>query len=245
MVGAAARELCARLGYEFQNGQLLQEALTHKSCPFDDEGNPLPSNERLEFLGDAVLGLVTSELLMERFPDLDEGGLSKIRASLVNEAGLNRMARSIGLGEFLVLGKGEDLTGGRDKPSLLSDALEAVFAAIYLDSCHTEGVNAIGRVIRQLLEPNLPQSADAFVSRDFKSELQERTQQLLNKPATYVLLEETGPDHQKEFVMSVCLDDLELGRGTGPSKKLAGQAAARQALELLKNYPDSFPANKS
>ena len=240
-----AEELCSRLGYHFQDPTLLREALTHKSCPFDDDGRPLPSNERLEFLGDSVLGLVVSELLMERFPDLDEGGLSKIRASLVNEAGLNRMALKVGLGEFLILGKGEDLTGGRDKPSLLSDAMEAVFAGIYLDSRSSEGLQAIRQVIRKLMEHQLPETPDDFVSRDFKSELQEKTQQSLNKPATYFLLEETGPDHQKEFVMSVMIDECELGRGNGPSKKLAGQAAARKALEYLREHPEVLQSSKS
>ena len=222
-----------RLGHRFQHPELLEQALTHKSVPFEVDGKLRPNNERLEFLGDAVLDLLVSELLMERFPDLDEGGLSKFRASLVNEARLSRIAARLDLGCFLRLGRGEEMTGGREKPSLLADALEAVIAALYLDSRSEGGVEKTAQVVEQLFDEELPKESSAFISRDYKSELQELAQKLLSTLCLYELVGAEGPDHEKEFEMAVLINNREYGRGKGTSKKEASQAAARTALTQL------------
>ena len=222
-----------RLGHRFQHPELLEQALTHKSVPFEFDGKFRPNNERLEFLGDAVLDLLVSELLMERFPDLDEGGLSKFRASLVNEALLSRIATRLDLGVFLRLGRGEEMTGGREKPSLLANALEAVIAALYLDSRSEGGVEKTARVVEQLFDEELPKESSAFISRDYKSELQELAQKLLSTLCLYELVGAEGPDHEKEFEMAVLINNREYGRGKGTSKKEASQTAARTALTQL------------
>ena len=179
--------------------------------------------------------MAISELLMERFPELDEGGLSKFRASLVNEDGLAHIARKMKLGDSLRMGKGEDLSGGREKPSLLADALEAVLAAIYLDSRKTEGFSRVSKIIYDLYHEELPEQVDSFISRDYKSELQEFVQKNLNLPANYELVNQFGPDHQKEFEMVVKVEERILGRGRGFSKKQAGQAAAQDALNRMQS----------
>ena len=222
-----------RLGHRFRHPELLEQALTHKSVPFEFDGKFRPNNERLESLGDAVLDLLVSELLMERFPDLDEGGLSKFRASLVNEARLSRIAARLDLGCFLRLGRGEEMTGGREKPSLLADALEAVIAALYLDSRSEGGVEKTARVVEQLFDEELPKESSAFISRDYKSELQELAQKLLSTLCLYELVGAEGPDHEKEFEMAVLINNREYGRGKGTSKKEASQTAARTALTQL------------
>ena len=222
-----------RLGHRFRHPELLEQALTHKSVPFEFDGKFRPNNERLEFLGDAVLDLLVSELLMERFPDLDEGGLSKFRASLVNEALLSRIATRLDLGVFLRLGRGEEMTGGREKPSLLANALEAVIAALYLDSRSEGGVEKTARGVEQLFDEELPKESSAFISRDYKSELQELAQKLLSTLCLYELVGAEGPDHEKEFEMAVLINNREYGRGKGTSKKEASQTAARTALTQL------------
>ena len=200
-------QLCNLLDYQFENLGILRQALTHKSyLPSESELN-LGNNERIEFLGDAVLDLVISEMLMQEFPELDEGGLSKFRASLVSESGLCKQARALELGDCLLLGKGEELTGGREKTSLLSDTFEAVMAAIYLDSREKNGLSEIARVIRKLFLPQLPKNAEGYITRDYKSELQEQVQKIMGLPSTYELVDETGPDHQKEFTMAVFVKD--------------------------------------
>ncbi|MGK5090644.1 ribonuclease III [Deltaproteobacteria bacterium TL4] len=221
--------LCQKLQYQFTNGSLLQQALTHKSHSHDKQLN----NERLEFLGDAVLDLVISELLMKNFPRVSEGDLSKIRASLVNEAGLNKIAQSIDLGTFLLMGKGEELTGGRSKSSLLADAIEAIIAAIYIDSRDQKGLDSVRQVITLLFQSEIPKNLDDFSVRDYKTELQEYVQKHYRSLATYELLYECGPDHQKEFEMAVMIDGKEYGKGRGMSKKQAEQVAAQQAIERL------------
>ena len=180
-----------------------------------------------------MLDLLVSELLMERFPDLDEGGLSKFRASLVNEARLSRIAAHLDLGCFLRLGRGEEMTGGREKPSLLADALEAVIAALYLDSRSEGGVEKTAQVVEQLFDEELPKESSAFISRDYKSELQELAQKLLSTLCLYELVGAEGPDHEKEFEMAVLINNREYGRGKGTSKKEASQTAARTALTQL------------
>ena len=229
--------LCNLLDYQFENSGILRQALTHKSYqPLESELN-FGNNERIEFLGDAVLDLVISEMLMQEFPDLDEGGLSKFRASLVSESGLCKQARALELGDCLLLSKGEELTGGREKTSLLSDTFEAVMAAIYLDSRDKNGLSEIARVIRKLFLPQLPKNAEGYITRDYKSELQEHVQKITGIPSTYKLVDETGPDHQKEFTMAVFVKDKEYGRGSGASKKLASQLAAESALFRIQKDP--------
>ena len=227
--------LCDQIDYQFRDEELLELALTHKSFTEFESKTGERNNEKLEFLGDAVLDMAISELLMERFPELDEGGLSKFRASLVNEDGLAHIARKMKLGDSLRMGRGEDLSGGREKPSLLADALEAVLAAIYLDSRKTEGFSRVSKIIYELYHEELPEQVDSFISRDYKSELQEFVQKNLNLPANYELVNQFGPDHQKEFEMVVKVEERILGRGRGFSKKQAGQAAAQDALNRLQS----------
>jgi len=229
------QRLCDQIDYQFRDEELLELALTHKSFTEFESKTGERNNEKLEFLGDAVLDMAISELLMERFPELDEGGLSKFRASLVNEDGLAHIARKMKLGDSLRMGKGEDLSGGREKPSLLADALEAVLAAIYLDSRKTEGFSRVSKIIYELYHEELPEQVDSFISRDYKSELQEFVQKNLNLPANYELVNQFGPDHQKEFEMVVKVEERILGRGRGFSKKQAGQAAAQDALNRLQS----------
>ena len=229
------QRLCDQIDYQFRDEELLELALTHKSFTEFESKTGERNNEKLEFLGDAVLDMAISELLMERFPELDEGGLSKFRASLVNEDGLAHIAKKMKLGDSLRMGKGEDLSGGREKPSLLADALEAVLAAIYLDSRKTEGFSRVSIIIYELYHEELPEQVDSFISRDYKSELQEFVQKNLNLPANYELVNQFGPDHQKEFEMVVKVEERILGRGRGFSKKQAGQAAAQDALNRLQS----------
>jgi len=222
--------LCQRVDYQFKKPEILRQALTHKSYLPVDLDEKFSNNERIEFLGDAVLDLVISEMLMEGFPELDEGGLSKFRASLVSESGLSKQAVTLQLGECLLLGRGEEITGGRKKKSLLADTFEAVMAAIYLDSREEHGLSQITRVIRKIFLPHLPQDAEGYITRDYKSELQEHVQKIMGIPSTYELVEESGPDHEKEFTMAVYVKEKEYGRGRGASKKLASQLAAEKAL---------------
>ena len=180
--------LCQRVDYQFKKPEILRQALTHKSYLPVDLDEKFSNNERIEFLGDAVLDLVISEMLMEEFPELDEGGLSKFRASLVSESGLSKQAVTLELGECLLLGRGEEMTGGRKKKSLLADTFEAVMAAIYLDSREEHGLSQITRVIRKIFLPHFPQDAEGYITRDYKSELQEHVQKIMGIPSTYELL---------------------------------------------------------
>lgn len=220
------------LGYSFQDTRLLEQALTHKS--YNIGKSLLADNERFEFLGDAVLGLVVSDLLMIHFPELSEGGLSKFRASLVNERGLSSVAVSLNLGSYLRMGRGEEVSGGRQKNSLLSDAFEALIAAIFMDSRKEGGLGKVYEVIKTLFVPKFPNASDTFVSHDFKSELQEYAQKHFAVPATYTVVREWGPDHKKTFELAAMIKDQEYGRGTGMNKKEAGQAAAKIAITALK-----------
>ena len=229
------KRLCRRLGYEFKTPSYLRQALTHKSFLPSEKEESFGNNERLEFLGDAVLDLVISEMLMEKFPQLEEGGLSKFRASLVSETGLKKQAQALDLGTCLLLGRGEEITGGREKNSLLADTFEAVMAAIYIDSRKNHGINQVSKVIQNLFLPNLPNDAEDYITRDFKSELQEYVQKIFGIASTYELVEETGPDHEKEFTMAVFINEKEYGRGIGASKKLASQLAAENALQKILN----------
>ena len=228
-------KLCNQLNYKFENPSILRQALTHKSFLLSENSEDSANNERFEFLGDAILDLIISEMLMENFPKLDEGGLSKFRASLVSESGLKKQAIKLNLGDCLLLGRGEEITGGRKKTSLLANTFEALMAAIYLDSRKKFGIEKISHIIRNLFLPHLPNDSEGFITRDFKSELQEYVQKMFGIASTYKLVEETGPDHEKEFTMAVIIKEKEYGRGRGASKKLASQIAAENALYQITN----------
>jgi len=229
----AAARLAGRLGYTFRDASLLTLALTHKSFANEHPERASADNERLEFLGDAVLDLVVSDLLFERFPDLPEGDLSKLRASLVTEGCLAEVAREVDLGAALRLGRGESDTGGDAKASLLADGLEAVVAAIYLDSRAGRGLAAVHETIARLIGPRVEQAVETAAVFDFKTGLQEWAQKRYKEPVRYRIVSEGGPDHEKTFEAAVLLRERELGRGRGRSKKQAEQAAARAAIEAI------------
>ncbi len=217
-----------RLGYAFRNASLCESALTHKSWMNETQETGRTDNERLEFLGDAVLALVTSDMLMRRFPDQPEGELSKARAALVNEASLAHVAETLALGQWIFLGRGEEQAGGRQKRSLLANTLEALLGAIYLDG----GFLAAFRVAEPLLSPFVA-DVPAAASKDFKSRLQELAQARLQMAPSYVVLSEQGPDHAKTFEVAISIGDREYARAFGQSKKEAQQNAAELALTTL------------
>ncbi len=225
MVESHAQELAARTGHDFADLSLIELALRHRSWCAENGG--VESNERLEFLGDSVLGLVVTDRLFHAMPDAPEGILARLRAELVNWRTLSTVARAIDLGPFILLGRGEQSTGGADKASILADALEAVFGAIYLDA----GLEAAREVILHLLADTLALVETGEFS-DFKSRLQELAAALTVGPPAYVV-SETGPDHSKEFTAQVALQDGVVGSGTGRSKKEAEQAAAEMAWRRL------------
>ena len=214
------------LDYRFQDASLLDQALTHSSFANERLGGALMSNERLEFLGDSVLGQVTADHLYRTHPDLPEGDLTRMRAALVCEEALAEVAKGWGLGEYLKLGRGEDQNGGRSRDSILADAVEAILAALYLDG----GIAQARRTIRTFV---LSREAQAGEGRDYKTALQELIQRTPGHTLRYQLMKESGPDHQKEFWMEVALDGKPVGSGTGHSKKEAEQQAAKAALEAL------------
>ena len=220
------QKLEEKIGYSFTDRELLIRALTHTSYANEHGHSYLLCNERLEFLGDAVLELCSSEFLMERYPDWHEGQLSKRRASMVCEPSLAKCAATLSLPSFLNIGKGEEKCGGRNKDSIVSDALEAVIGAIYLDGGFE---NAKAFVNRHIME----QLKDCDVFKDAKTRLQEILQAENRKPE-YVVVDESGPDHDKTFVVEVLCNGVRLGTGTGSTKKGASQAAATDAIE--KNY---------
>jgi ribonuclease III len=217
--------LAHRLEHRFRDLELLDRALRHSSYAHENPESG-PSNEQLEFLGDAVLALTVSTLLLARFPESSEGDLSRGRAALVNARQLATLARRLGLGTHLWLGRGEERQGGREKPSLLADALEAVLAAVYLDGGLEAAADLTERWFRPLLEAALPW-------QDFKTALQELTQARYKTSPSYHLLAESGPGHARLFQVEVRLKEVPLAQGEGRSKKQAAQAAARLALEIL------------
>ena len=220
-----------RLGYSFHSPALLENALYHSSYANEHRGAGIGSNERLEFLGDAVLGFVTAEYLYAKHPDLPEGDLTRIRAALVCEESLHEVAQQLGLGEYLRLGRGEELGGGRRRPSILADATESVFAAVYLDG----GMDAARDLIHRVLLDKEQEEQVEERRRDYKTELQELVQRKSDQLLRYELTGSSGPDHAKEFAFRVTLNGAEIGTGTGRSKKEAEQSAACAALEHLKN----------
>ncbi|MDF0645305.1 MAG: ribonuclease III [Nitrospira sp.] len=220
------------LAYQFANATLLEEALTHSSYVHERRSVGAAHNERLEFLGDAVLSLVISEHLASQLSHCSEGALSKLKAKLVSESSLVRVARRIKLGEHLRLGRGEERSKGREKGSLLSDAVEAVIAAVHLDG----GYGASRAVTLRLFEVELRSATDQGTypgAEDFKTQLQEWCQKQHDLLPRYDIVSETGPDHDKVFEVVVTVKDEPVGRGTGRSKKEAEQSAARQALQRL------------
>ena len=226
--GYTLTELEERIGYHFKDIALLKQALTHSSFTNEQKINKLKNYERLEFLGDAVLELVSSEFLFRQHPGLPEGELTKQRASMVCEPSLAFCAKDLELGRFMLLGKGEETTGGRHRDSITSDAMEAVIGAIYLDGGMTPATEFINRFVLSDLE-------DKKLFYDSKSNLQELVQGRLKKNVTYELLEESGPEHDKTFRVSVRMDDRCLGTGAGRTKKAAEQQAAYKALLFLRD----------
>lgn len=220
------KELEAKLGYSFQNRQLLEHALTHSSYANEHKGEGLTSNERLEFLGDSVLGMVVADHLYRTHPDMPEGELTRTRATLVCEGSLYEVARRLNLGGCLRLGKGEDAGGGRSRPSILADAVESVLAAVYLDG----GIDQARRLIRALI---LDREVEKAVDRDYKTALQELVQRESGHVLAYRAVGERGPDHAKTFIMEVELNGRCVGTGEGHTKKEAEQMAAKAALEKM------------
>lgn len=217
-----------KLGYRFKNRGILTNALTHSSYANENRSEGYSSNERLEFLGDSVLGVVTAEYLYAVEPPLPEGRMTKLRAELVCEGALHSVALELELGRYLRLGKGEEHTGGRERISILADAVEAVIAAMYLDGGF--------EVAKKFILTNVLAGAnlESEPTGDWKTELQELIQQKPGRSLSYEQLSEEGPDHDKTFVFRVLLNDAEIGRGDGRTKKEAEQSAARHALEGLK-----------
>ncbi len=241
------------LEHEFARTELLQQALTHSSHAREAESRngggvlEVADNEQLEFLGDAVLGFITSQELFQRFPEYSEGELSKLRAYLVSERHLIRAARQLQIGDFLQLGRGEEKSGGRSKTTLLVDALEAVLAALYLDA----GLETTRRfVLEKVLEPafeRLARGGEELPLTDFKSALQEAAHSLGWAPPAYVLIQERGPEHQKTFTVEVRVQATpsdkpeHAARAEGPTKKQAEQGAAKKALEYIRTLDSSNP----
>lgn len=215
-----------KLGYTFRDRSLLENALTHSSYANENKSLGLQSNERLEFLGDSVLGMVTADYLFRTHPDLPEGDLTRTRAALVCEGSLVEVAHQLELGSYLKLGKGEDAGGGRERPSIVADAVEAVLAAVYLDG----GIGSARKIIQKFI---LDREEEKGGSRDYKTALQELVQRENGQVLSYRLTGESGPDHAKVFAMEVLLNDGVIGSGQGRSKKEAEQAAAKAAVLTL------------
>lgn len=229
------KRLQKNISYTFKDLSLLNQALTHTSYANENLNQECYDNERLEFLGDAVLDLIISHLLMDTFPEYNEGDLTKLRSSIVNEKKISNLARTLNLGEFLLLGKGEDSTEGRNKNSILADTYEALIAAIYLDS----GYNSVFKVLRNHFSDVLEAANQGNIDhRDYKSQLQEHTQSVFKTTPHYILVNESGPDHNKSFEVNITLKNKVWGKGFGKSKKDAAQMAAKEALSKLLEKED-------
>ena len=220
------KKLEEKLGYTFRNRELLLHAMTHSSYANEHRGTGLTSNERLEFLGDSVLGMVVADYLFRTQHNMPEGELTRTRAALVCEESLHEVALALGLGSYLRLGKGEDAGGGRSRPSILADATEATLAAVYLDG----GLSPVRTIIQRFI---LDKEREKAVDRDYKTALQEWVQRTPGQPIAYRLVDELGPDHARVFVMEVTVGGQSAGQGRGRTKKEAEQLAARAALEKL------------
>jgi ribonuclease III len=224
------RDLEERLGWHFTDITLLDNALTHRSFVNENIAIACRDNERLEFLGDAVLELTVSDMLMRKFPDHAEGQLSKLRASVVNEQPLAELARRFRIGESMLLGKGEEASGGRMKSSLLANAFESVIAAMYIDG----GFNRTAAFIGRLFEPLIEDGDISAIYRDYKTAVQEITQIIFREMPRYMLISATGPDHDKRFETGLMIGERVIATGMGRSKKEAEQQAAKTALEELR-----------
>ena len=224
------KDLETAIGYRFRNIQLLQNALTHSSYANERWHNSLLSNERLEFLGDSVLGMLVAEYLYKTFPDRPEGELTRMRADMVCEHTLAEVANKIGLGEHLMLGHGEERLGGRSRESILADATDSVIAACFLDG----GLEAAAQFVQKYILVEVP--VTRLNNMDYKTALQELVQQKKNQVLSYALVGQSGPDHDKQFDVAVSLNGSVVGTGSGRSKKRAEQMAAKSAMEKL------FPA---
>jgi len=223
-------DLAGELDYRFEDQELMYRAFRHPSYVYESNEHGIPDNQRLEFLGDSVINLAISHLLMQSFPQMKEGELSKRRASLVSETGLYPIACELNLGDYLLLGKGEERTQGRTKPSILTDAFEALIGAIYLDGGFSDAMRVIGRLFRPVLtESGL---GKAFI--DYKTELQELSQDVFQATPEYRIEKEMGPDHNKTFHVTVYLKGDLMGKGKGKSKKEAERTAAQEALACLR-----------
>jgi len=220
-------ELETKLGINFKDRRLLENAFVHRSYLNEKTDFDLPSNERLEFLGDAVLQLVVSEHLFKEFPGEPEGNLTNYRASIVNAKTLSDVSASLGLGQYLLLSRGEEASGGRSRPYLLANTFEALLGVIYLD----QGLTVARQFVHQHLIPELQPIIEQDLYKDYKSKLQEMAQEKFSQTPSYKVISEIGPDHAKLFTVGVFLGDREAGRGTGSSKQVAEQEAAKQALD--------------
>jgi ribonuclease-3 len=224
-----------KLNIEFKNINLLIQAFTHSSYVNEHRKKSFNDNERLEFLGDAVLELTVSQYLFENYPDMSEGELTKLRASIVCEPSLVQFAINLKFGQHVLLGKGEEITGGRMRPALLADVFEAFIGALYLD----QGLEGVTNFLSQAVFPKIKDGAFSHVM-DFKSQLQEYVQQDGSGIIEYKILEEKGPAHSREFISKVTLNNIDLGIGEGKSKKEAEQHAAEEALNRLKKEKDTL-----
>ena len=222
-------KLESKIGYRFHNRDLLLTALTHSSYANEKHGDALPCYERLEFLGDSILGVVTAEFLYRHSPPLPEGSMTRLRAELVCEQALHRVALELGIAPYMRLGRGEEHTGGRQRPSVLADMVEAIIAALYLDS----GLDEARRFIMEKVLKDA-QIGEGHRSKDYKTELQELVQRQPNRHIAYEMVGESGPDHSKTFTFRVSVDGTPVGEGSGRSKKEAEQMAALRALETLR-----------
>jgi len=225
---ADLNKLQKTLGIRFKNPSLLEQALVHSSYVNENPSLATASNERLEFLGDAILGFIIAQELYQRFSNLSEGEMTKLRSSVVRQESLSRMARAISLGSYLYLGRGEEAGGGQHKPANLASALEAIIAAIFLD----QGLASARDFVLRAVSQELNKGAEA----DYKSQLQELLQARQQQTPTYRLIKETGPEHEPIFTVEVRVGDNVLGRGSGKSKKAAETEAARSALARLLNF---------
>lgn len=223
-------ELSKKLCYTFKKPEVIIQAFQHSSYVNEQIDSDLRDNERLEFLGDAVLDLAISHILMELFQDSKEGDLSKYRATVVNENGLYQVAQALALGDYLTLGKGEEVTGGRRRPSILADTMEAVLGALYLDA----GFEKTKEIIQRLFLPLLNEIETEKAVTDFKSQLQEYTQEVYKTRPEYVLVGESGPPHDKTFKVALHIQGKTMAEDEGKSKKEAEQKAAKKAFECLK-----------
>lgn len=221
-------KLEAKIGYRFQNRELLRTALTHSSYANERHDSSCQSYERLEFLGDSILGLVAAEFLFKHQPPLPEGRMTRLRAELVCEASLHQVALKLELGHYMRLGRGEEHTGGRQRPSILADMVEAIIAAMYLDS----GMEECRRFVNEMILKDA-QVGDSHRTADYKTQLQELVQRKSGQSISYTMTGESGPDHNKSFTFSVAVNGVIAGQGSGRTKKEAEQMAAMQALEAL------------